>query len=95
MYKIILKDNGNILSLCDEIRYIKVNPNSGCYIQATAKEAEGIAVAGAPYSLNGKLDGLQEVVAVEIDSGEVIFDNTSTLNDISASIDDIIVSILE
>lgn len=32
--------------------YIKVSPTSGCYIQATVDEAQGVSVNGTPYSIN-------------------------------------------
>lgn len=32
--------------------YIKVSPTSGCYIQATVDEAQGVSVNGKPYSIN-------------------------------------------
>lgn len=34
------------------VRYIKVSQTSGCYIEATEDEAQGIAVNGTPYSTN-------------------------------------------
>ncbi len=44
MYEVISESKR--VALCEEPRYIKVKPESGCYIQAEADEAEGIAING-------------------------------------------------
>ena len=48
-------------TLCDEPRYIKVNPNSGCFIQAGLEDAQGVAVLGTPYNLPGHTEITREV----------------------------------
>ena len=74
MYKII-KD-GTLLALCDEPRYIKVNPESGAYIQTDEEHASGIAFNGEPYKLIGR-DGIDapEVVVVPVDGASFLFEN--------------------
>jgi hypothetical protein len=51
MYEII--SDGQIVSLCDNPRYIKVKPSTGCFIQTTAEEAQGVSAGGKPYNLSG------------------------------------------
>ena len=51
MYEII--SEGQIVSLCDNPRYIKVKPSTGCFIEATAEEAQGVSAGGKPYNLFG------------------------------------------
>ena len=59
MYR--LKVNDERLTFCEEPRYIKVNPTSGCFIQATPEDAQGIAVFGQPYNLPGHTEITHEV----------------------------------
>ncbi len=51
MYQII--SDGQIVSLCDNPRYIKVKPSTGCFVQTTAEEAQGVSAGGKPYNLSG------------------------------------------
>ena len=51
MYEII--SNGQIVSLCDKPRYIKVKPSTGCFIEATAEDAQGVSAGGKAYNLSG------------------------------------------
>ena len=56
MYQVI-KEDGNIIAICDKNRYIKLNPLSGALIEAKDEnDAEGVAVNGTPYSLINKID---------------------------------------
>ena len=57
----ILKSAGETAGFCEEPRYIKVNPNSGCYVQANAGDAQGIAFLGTPYNLPGHTEITREV----------------------------------
>lgn len=51
MYKITLNDK--LLALVKKPHYIRVNPNSGVYVESIPSEAEGIAVNSIPYNLEG------------------------------------------
>ena len=51
MYEII--SDGKIVSLCDKPRYIKLKPSTGCFIQTTEDEAQGVSAGGKPYNLSG------------------------------------------
>ena len=64
MYKII--SDGEIVTLCDEPRYIKISPTSGCYIQTTKEEAVGLAARSMPFNLPGHT----EITRIEIDDEE-------------------------
>lgn len=57
----IINLNGERLSLCEAPRYIKINPNSGCFIQAEEDDAQGIAVFGQPYNLPGHTEIMRDV----------------------------------
>jgi hypothetical protein len=72
MYRIINTKNGKTIGFTNAVRYIKVNPSSGCYIQCPFAEAEGIAFASTPFNLSGKTElaeGLTTVVIGEEDDG--------------------------
>lgn len=57
----VITSDGERVALCEAPRYIKVNPVSGCYIQADMTEAQGIAVLGQPYNLPGHTEIMREV----------------------------------
>ena len=57
----ILTSNGERIGLCSEPRYIKVNPNSGCFVQTQESDAQGIAVMGNPYNLPGHIEIMRDV----------------------------------
>lgn len=65
MYKII--SGGEVITLCDEPRYIKISPTSGCFIQTTKEEAVGLAARSMPFNLPGHT----EITRVEIDDEEL------------------------
>lgn len=75
MYAIL--SNGNLLALCDKPRYIKVNPESGAFVEADKDNAEGVAVNGTAYNLPGSttIQGAQEAVVAEKEGAEYIFQN--------------------
>lgn len=91
MYRITL--NGELLAICDTPNFIKVDPDTGCYVQASKEEAEGIAVKSMPYSLPGhSLNGNPVADIQEVDGGILLM---SDINANSKAIDEIIVAMLE
>ena len=74
MYEVIDHDSGQRLALCEQPRYVRINPNSGVYIQCSAEQAEGVAVDGAVYSLNNQLEDRPEVKICEVDTGAIMAD---------------------
>ena len=46
MYEVIDHDSGQRLALCEQPRYVRINPDTGVYVQCSADQAEGIAVNG-------------------------------------------------
>lgn len=94
MYEII-KD-GAVLALTESPNYIRLHPD-GFYILCEHSEAQGVALNGTPYHLFGRkpMDGLETVVLVEIDSGQILQEQ-ETVNSIAfvtlaeaGSIDDV------
>lgn len=87
MYEII--SEGQIVSLCDKPRYIKLKPSTGCFIEATAEDAQGVSAGGKAYNLSGhteitvtnydeetetsETDPAPVAVVREVDGGEVAF----------------------
>ena len=72
MYRIINTRNGKTIGFTNLVRYIKVKPSTGVYIQCGAEEAEGIAFASMPFNLSGKTaldENLQTVIIGEEDDG--------------------------
>ena len=72
MYEVINKENGQRIALCEQPRYVRIKEQSGAFIQCSRKEAEGIAVNGEVYSLNGRLTGRPETEVHEIDGGKLM-----------------------
>ena len=73
MYAII--SEGDLVSLCDRPRYVKVNESSGAYIRAESEEAIALSVNGALYNINGgeHIPGAPQAVVKETDAGEYVF----------------------
>jgi hypothetical protein len=72
MYRIVNTHNGKTIGFTTAVRYIKVKPSTGCFIQCPFEDAEGIAFAGTPFNLSGKealAEGLQTVIIGEEDDG--------------------------
>ena len=102
MYEII--SEGQIVSLCDKPRYIKVKPSTGCYIEATAEDAQGVSAGGKPYNLAGHTEitvtnydeetETSETVPApvadvrEVDGGEVAFKEGARINDNEVKIEE-------
>ena len=83
MYYQIIK-NDTLWLISDNVRFIKYNPNSWSYVEASVGEAEGIAIDSTPYNLLGHtMPGVTEEVNVLPleDSGRFIW---STLNALRA-----------
>ena len=72
MYK-ITKTDGADIGYTDSVIYIKIASN-GCFIQTSKDDATGVAYDSTPYSLFGSagIDGADEVVVIEQDSGQKI-----------------------
>lgn len=93
MYKIT--KNGETIAVCETPLYIKVDPETGCYIEATAKGADGIAINGVPYSLPGHdLNGQPKVDIQEINGGTLLLEDEKKISSNSEAIDNIIISLL-
>lgn len=74
MYRII--SGGKVIALCDAPRYVKVKKESGAFIQCDKDEAEGVAVAGEVYNLEGQttIKDAPDVQITEVDGGLMVFD---------------------
>lgn len=79
MYAIL--SGGALVALCDKPRYVRLNPESGTYIQAAAEDAEAIAVNGTLYNINGgsAVPDAPEAVVSEGDASEYVFDNRARI----------------
>lgn len=81
MYKIY--SDGKLLGYCEQLSYIKKASN-GCYVVATAADAQGLVYKSTPYSLpNSQLDENPVAFAVEASIDEVV----DELNTVKASLD--------
>ena len=72
MYEVINKENGQRIALCEQPRYVRIKQESGAFIQCGRKEAEGVAVNGEVYSLDGRLTGRPEAAICELDGGKIM-----------------------
>ena len=97
MYKIINANGGAVIGRTETPLFIRKKTSTGCYINATEKDAQGIAFQGTPYNLQG-CDGVgatDTVILVEFDAGTEADKTAATLDENSAAIDNIIISMLE
>ena len=71
MYK-LLTPEGETVGYTDQIQYIKVNPVSGCYIQASKEDAQGFAYNGTPYNFHGydRFSDAKSLLILEVDAGQ-------------------------
>lgn len=79
MYAII--SGGELISLCDTPRYIKIKESTGVYIAVEPEEAIGVAVAGNVYNINGGNaipDAPQAIIKTD-DAGEYVFRNRARI----------------
>ncbi len=72
---------GELLALCDKPRYVRLNEQSGAYIEATKDKAQAIAVNGELYNIPGgnAIENAPEAVAVEVEAGEIAFSNRARI----------------
>ena len=83
MYKIVV--NNEQVAIVEKLRYIKVNPKSGCFIQAkNRKDAQGIAVNGTPYNIDGhaEINGQPTAYIFEDDAGIFVFNNQKNVEEL-------------
>ena len=69
MYRII-KIDGTEFGITDSVNYIKISEN-GCFTNATAEDAVGVAFNSVAYNLVGhnEIEGADTVVVSKIDGG--------------------------
>lgn len=70
MYR-VTKTDGTFVCLTENITWIKLQPN-GCYGLCNEDEAQGLAANGNPYSIDGKIEGLDNVAIVPFDGAQAI-----------------------
>lgn len=63
MYKIV--ENGEIVDLIDEPRYIRLKEETGAFIQTDEEHAQGIAVRNDPFNLAGHIEIFRVIVTDE------------------------------
>ena len=102
MYEII--SEGQIVSLCDKPCFIKLKPSTGCFIEATAEDEQGVSAGGKPYNLSGHTEitvitydeetETSETIPApvadvrEVDGGEVAFKEGVRINDNEVKIEE-------
>ena len=74
MYMIV--SEGVNIAICETPRYIKLNSETGAYVECEKEEAIGIAANGIAYNVAGgtAIPDAPEAVAVEIDLGGNMMD---------------------
>ena len=81
--------NGELVGVCDKPRFVMKNPKSGAYIQTTEENAEGIAVRGTLFNINGKeiIPDAPMAIIREMDGFEMLFDNSKETGQQKTQID--------
>lgn len=79
MYAIL--SGGALVALCDKPRYVRLNPESGAYVEAEPEEAIAISVKGDLYNLPGgtAIPDAPEAVVREDDVAEYVFRNRARI----------------
>lgn len=79
MYAIL--SGGALVALCDKPRYVRLNPDSGAYVEAAPEEAIAISVNGDLYNINGgsAIPDAPEAIVREDDMAEYIFGNRARI----------------
>lgn len=82
MFRIITLD-GKLVGVTETVRYIKIHPHNGCFVEATKNEAVGIAYRSNPYNLIGhdEIKDRPTVFVKEFDGAEEI-DHLSKENEV-------------
>ena len=85
MYRII-KIDGTEFGVTDSVNYIKISEN-GCFTNATAEDAVGVAFNSVAYNLVGhnEIEGADTVVVSKIDGGKII-QETATYSELATAI---------
>ena len=75
MYAIL--SDGALISLCDHPRYVKLNENSGVYVEADESEAIAVSVHGDLYNINGgdSIPDAPQATITQSDGAEYVFQN--------------------
>ena len=79
MYAIL--SGGALLALCDKPRYVRLNPDSGAYVEAAPEEAIAVSVNGNLYNINGgnAIPDAPEAIVREDDMAEYVFGNRARI----------------
>lgn len=95
MYTIV--SGGELLSICEQPRYVRRKPETGVYVEATAEAAEAIAINGELYNLPGgtAIAGQPEAFVSEADVGEFTFSNHVQLAENGTEIENIELAVCE
>lgn len=75
MYAIV--SGGALVALCEKPRYVRRNPDSGAWVEASREQAEAVSVNGDLYNLRGgsAVPGAPEAAVREDDVAEYVFGN--------------------
>lgn len=97
MYKIINAADGSIIGTTEKPLFIRKKETTGCYINTSTANAQGVAYRGTAYNLQGKegVGAEDTVILVEFDSGNEVDETKAAIAENSAAIDEIIISMLE
>ena len=79
MYAIL--SGGALVALCDKPRYVRLNPDSGAYVEAAPEEAIAVSVNGDLYNINGgsAIPDAPQAVVSEGDGAEYVFHNRARI----------------
>lgn len=85
MYAIL--SGGALVALCDKPRYVRLNPESGAYVEAAPEEAIAVSVNGDLYNINGgnAIPDAPEAIIREEDMAEYVFHNRARIVETEAT----------
>ena len=96
MYKLINTNGGAEIGSTEKPRYIR-KKSTGCYVQTSEAEAQGVAFKGAAYNIQGRegVGAEETVMLIEFDGGDAVSEVGAAVEANSAAIDELTIAILE
>lgn len=81
MYAIV--SGGELVSLCDNPHYVKLNEENGCYVESDESEAIAVSVRGDLYNINGgnTIPDASQAAITQSDGAEYVFQNRARITE--------------
>ena len=95
LYAIV--SNGELLELCEEPRYIRLNPKTNTFVQCSEEDAEGVAAGGEAYNFDGSnaFEGKPVAYINKVDGARYTFESHKRIGETEKNVNDVETSVCE